>query len=363
MARVKTVGSNVGERVRALTRRHGGTEAEPAPGNLRAKLKLVSANLVEQIKAAIDGFDAAAWAEQASKIFQRQKAGVYGLIATIVLCTWFLSDLTSLLVGQFIPEPPITRLARSDSSPERRTKSIEDYGVIFTRNLFNSRGLIPGDDSPTGEPFELGGPAIRTSLPFTLVGTMILKDELRSIATIEDRTASMVYPVRVSDEIPSKAKIISIEPNRVIFVNTSTGRREFIDIPEDQAVSNPRISLGAPVSTGAGIEKTSPTNFNVARTEVDKAFSDLNNILTQARAVPNFENGQPAGYKLFQIVPGSIYDKLGLKNGDVIAGVNGDPINDPGKAFELLGQLKTAPHLELSIKRDGKVSNFSYDIR
>ena len=77
----------------------------------------------------------------------------------------------------------------------------------------------------------------------------------------------------------------------------------------------------------------------------------------------HFENGMPAGYKLFQIVPGSIYDKLGLQNGDTLCGLNGQSINDPGKAFELLGELKTASHLELCVKRDGRQNNNSYDIR
>ncbi|MBI2711865.1 MAG: PDZ domain-containing protein [Bdellovibrio sp.] len=74
------------------------------------------------------------------------------------------------------------------------------------------------------------------------------------------------------------------------------------------------------------------------------------------------ENGVPAGYKLFQIVPGSIYEKLGLVNGDVIAGVNGSPITDPGKAFEMISELKTSSHLELQVKRDGKPQTYTYDI-
>jgi type II secretory pathway component PulC len=63
-------------------------------------------------------------------------------------------------------------------------------------------------------------------------------------------------------------------------------------------------------------------------------------------------------------VPGSIYDKLGLKNGDTIMGVDGQPINDPAKAFELLGKLKEgASHMELAVKKpDGKTQNLTYDI-
>jgi type II secretory pathway component PulC len=38
-------------------------------------------------------------------------------------------------------------------------------------------------------------------------------------------------------------------------------------------------------------------------------------------------------------------------------------MNDPGKAFELLNQLKTASRMELTVKRNGKVQNFTYEIR
>jgi general secretion pathway protein C len=78
--------------------------------------------------------------------------------------------------------------------------------------------------------------------------------------------------------------------------------------------------------------------------------------------MPNSENGLPAGYKLTQIIPGSLYDKLGLQDGDIITGLNGQTINDPGKAFEMLNELKTSNHLELQIKKDGKPMNYVYDI-
>ncbi|OFZ01493.1 MAG: hypothetical protein A2Z97_13550 [Bdellovibrionales bacterium GWB1_52_6] len=191
---------------------------------------------------------------------------------------------------------------------------------------------------------------------------MILRDEIRSIAMIEDKSAAAVYPVRIQDEIPTKARILQIEPSKVIFMNISSGRREFVELPEDLSSTAPRITLGGPSRSG-GIEQVTPSQFNVSRLEVDKALSNMNEILTQARAVPNFENGVPAGYKLFQIVPGSIYSKLGLQNGDVIAGVDGEPINDPGRAFELLGRLKTAARLELQVKRGGRVLNNAYEIR
>jgi general secretion pathway protein C len=302
--------------------------------------------------------------EWLGKAIQKKGTSFFGKFLTLLICAYFFSDLAALFAGKLIPEPPSVHGTSPGSF--RRTQTLEDYGVIFSRNLFNSKGLIPGEETITtpGTPVDPGGAPVRTTLPFNLVGTLILQNEIRSIATIEDKSASLVYPVRVNDEIPSKAKILKIEPNKVTFLNISSGRREFVDLPEDVTAINPRITLGSRSTSGIpGIEQTSGSTFNIARSEVDKALSNLNNILTEARAVPNFENGVPAGYKLFQIVPGSIYDKLGFKNGDVINGLDGQPITDPGKAFEMLSKLKETPHLEIAGKRDGRPFNFSYDIR
>jgi general secretion pathway protein C len=324
-------------------------------------------NLPLYLKEKILSFEPAVAVEWASQKFSKQGFGLYGTLATIVMSTFFLADLTALIAGKYIPEPPVARLINR-SGPVRRTRTVDEYAVIASRNLFSSTGTIPGEEAPTGgnvQPTNLGGAPVKSTLPLNLIGTLILRDELRSIATIEDKSASMVYPVRVEDEIPQKAKITHIEPRRVIFLNTSAGRLEYIELPEEPGGPTTGIQISKPTAAkpgGGGIAQTAPNNFSVSRVEVDKTLSDLNNVLTQARAVPNFENGQPAGYKLFQIVPGSIYDKLGLQNGDVIAGLNGAPVNDPGKAFEMLSELKTANHLDLQVKRDGKSLNNSYDI-
>jgi general secretion pathway protein C len=288
----------------------------------------------------IQNFEPAQTAEWASKTFQRQDAGGYGKAATIALCAFFLADLAALLLGRFIPEPPVARLSHPMGSA-RHAKTLEDYNVIFARNLFNRDGKIPGEETPGGPPSDDAAP-VKTSLPFNLIGTLILQDELRSIATIEDKSASMVYPVRATDEIPSKARILKVEPRKVTFINVANGRKEYLDMPEDgnlPPVNGPRVSVAPSRGGGPGIEKVAENQFNVSRSEVDNALKDLNKVLTEARAVPNFENGVANGYKLFQIVPGSIYDKLGLQNGDVISGLNGTPINDPGKAFEMLSEL------------------------
>ena len=309
----------------------------------------------------IDLHDIANWI---TKLVRTGGLNTAGTATAILLCSWFLSDISSVYLERFIPEPPPARLARTQLQSNFDRSGGDPVQVIMSRNLFSSQGLVPGEET-SGGAVDPGGAPVKTTLPFSLIGTLILSDEFRSIATIEDKGASQVYPVRIEDEIPGKAKIISIESRKVVFLNLSSSRREFVELPLDNVLGNSRITLGgaAKVSGSPTVESVGNNQFNVARAAVDTALADLPKVLTQARAVPNIENGIANGYKLFQIVPGSIYQTIGLQNGDTLLALDGSPMNDPGKAFELLNQLKTASRMELTVKRNGKVQNFTYEIR
>lgn len=293
-----------------------------------------------------------------------RKLNGIAILFALALIAWTGADLAAFFVEKWIPEAPTGR-SRGGFVEGIRMKPFAEYQVIVSRNLFSSLGRIPGDEVPGVQ--EQNNDPVKTSLPLNLIGTVILKNELRSVATIEDKGDSQVFPVRVEDEIPGKIKIISISTYKVVFRNLSNGKKEYVDMPEEG--NGTQISVGSLSSRkstpgeGGGIEQTAPNNFNIARTELDKYLSNINDVLTQARAIPHFENGQPAGYKLIQIVKGSVYEKLGFKDNDIICGVNGESITDPARAFELLNQLKTAAQLEICVKRDGRASNNSYNFR
>ncbi|HTL10835.1 MAG TPA: type II secretion system protein GspC [Bdellovibrionota bacterium] len=308
---------------------------------------------------------ASAFGDKAMQSLRKGGFDTWGVGATVVLSAWFLADVTALVLESYIPEPPPASTSGYQGGANQ-AKTVASYSGITSRNLFNSRGLIPGENQPgqPGKPGEqLDGPCTKTTLALNLLGTLITHDKIHSLATLEDRSAGEVYPVRVNDEVPSKIRILEIEPRKVCFVNLATGRREFVDLPEDEVMKSVRPSGGIQRPGGkGGVTSTAPLQYNVPRTVIDNALGDLNRVLTQARAVPHFENGVPAGYSLFQIVPGSIYDTLGLVNGDVLAGVNGEPLADPSKALEMLNELKTSKHVEINIKRDGQDRTLQYDI-
>ena len=96
-------------------------------------------------------------------------------------------------------------------------------------------------------------------------------------------------------------------------------------------------------------------HYVIPREDLEKQLSNLNSIATQARIVPSFKNGVANGFKLFSIRPGSIYEKIGVKNGDVIRKLNGYEINSPDKALEVYAKLKEASKIDIEIERNGSV--------
>ena len=91
-------------------------------------------------------------------------------------------------------------------------------------------------------------------------------------------------------------------------------------------------------------------------------MGNLSEVATKARIVPSFKNGKPNGFKLFSIKPGSIYSKIGLRNGDVIQSINGYEMNSPDKALEIYQKLKDSTSITVDIQRRGRAMTMNYGI-
>jgi general secretion pathway protein C len=275
---------------------------------------------------------------------------LYNSVA-LAIAAYFLADLAMQVAIPNFPSPAPPR-PRPTSSIEPKTFDL--YHQIMARNLFSEKNLIPNNDVGLG----IDGAPVKTSLPMTLLGVIVLSDEGKSVASVDDKGTNLVWAVRAGDMIGNDVEVEKIEETRMIFLNKRDRRREFVELPQDLILAK----RAAPSRPSAGIQHFGEDRVLIDRKEVDKVMENFNEVLTQARCVPNFEGGRAAGYRCFQIEPGSIYDKLGMKDNDVICGINGEPVNDPAKAFSLLQQLKTARNIELCINRDGKISNKTYEI-
>ena len=93
---------------------------------------------------------------------------------------------------------------------------------------------------------------------------------------------------------------------------------------------------------------------------LDDSLDNLNDLMTQVRVRPYFRRGKPEGIIVSQIQSDSIFAKLGLMNGDIIANVNGRPMSTPEEAFQFYSSLKSGETVNMEITRRGQKKMFTY---
>ena len=111
------------------------------------------------------------------------------------------------------------------------------------------------------------------------------------------------------------------------------------------------------------VEDLGDNHYKIPKGTLDNSMSNLSQLVTQIRAVPNIQDGKTNGFALSEIEPGSVFDEMGLEEGDVIRSVNGQSITDPAQAMGMMGALSNQSHLIVQVFRDGKPITLVYQIQ
>jgi general secretion pathway protein C len=276
---------------------------------------------------------------------------------------YVLSDLGLLYMRpMMLPKeaPPI----RPSRQIRTKVQNLAEYNVITSRNIFNEDGVIPPPVGATKGEGDLNRPAVLSQLPIQLLGTIVHYNPKMSIATVNLSSKSMSSSYKVDEEIEGLAKITKIERKKVTFINLNSRVLEYIEIPED-SILNFGLQESAPQSTPGGIEQKGRFEFSIKRSDLEGMTQNLSSLLQQARMEPVFspDGIGVEGFRFVNIQPGSVYEKLGFKVGDMIRSVNREPVNSPTKAMEMYNVLKTSNNVQLGVERDGRDETFNYSIQ
>ncbi len=285
-------------------------------------------------------------------------------LAIILLIALFTADLTILFFRDSLLPTSAPPSFPTQGPAGGLFRSRTEYGPITDRNIFNSDGIIPNPlSAPEGEMYADDGPAVKSDLPLNLVGTIVHVNPAKSVATIQLRTTSEVIPYLPNDEIANIAVLVRVQRRKAIIRNTQNSRLEYIEIPEDAKISFAKTS--APVEVSDGVFKREGDTISIKRNDLNNYLKDLPTLLQQATAVPNIvpgTGGEVDGFKILGIEPGSVFNQIGLKVGDVLKGVNGEKVNSPAKAMELYNSLRNEGRIELEIERDGRPTTQVFNI-
>ena len=178
------------------------------------------------------------------------------------------------------------------------------------------------------------GAQANQDLGFKLVGTAVTDDPSKNFAIIEIRSTGNQGAYREGDRVGDVLikKILSGS----VVISTKTG---------DETLS---MSYGG---RREGDVQPPPEMARLDRKEVDATLPEYMQLMREIRVRPHLEEGQPGGFLIYNIEPGSIFARMGLENGDVIMAVNGKPVTRTLQAVDFYDALKKGGTVSLQIKR------------
>ena len=274
----------------------------------------------------------------------------------LAMMAFFGARIASAVVAARLAAPPPR--AAAAVLPQIAPAAVEAesaYTVIAERDVFNA---VKRQGTESSEPSTFK----RTDLNLKLWGTALAHDPAQSFAIIEDQAARRQVLYRVGDPVLEVATLARVEWDRVVL--SRDGAEEILEISSARASGKDAAAVGgAPAAGGERIRKTADNKFLIDRRELEQTVANINEVFTQARAVPFFQDGKTVGFRVFAIKPGSVFEKIGLQNGDVVQRVNGVELTDPTKAISLFTELQNEGHIAVDLQRNKQTKNFSYEIR
>ncbi len=214
---------------------------------------------------------------------------------------------------------------------------------------------------------ELFGPADMTpaqsleeipisSLNLVLTGIVAANRDSLALISVDGKEQ---MPFAIGEEILNGAVLDAIYPDRAIIVRH--GVRESLMLRE----SAPALPTSAFLPASRNIARTpvkhlGGNNYQLSRDTITRQLQNPK-FLSQALIVP----AAGGGFVVRNIQPGSLYEQIGLKKGDVIKKVNGKTINtmnDVMNLYRQVGDINNQSNITVEISRNGRQQQLQYQL-
>jgi len=260
---------------------------------------------------------------------------------------------------------PFGRIAYAASGSRSPSANVAGLRRIVNGAASKS-GTFSGKDGSNGKDGMVisRGMARKESLPtiefkgVKLKGTAVT-GLFKSIAIVEDTVKQENYWYKAGDTLCG-VKIIEIR--RGAMVLEKDGKRYLFGLPEGS------LEVGNGRDRSLQDEAVPPgkmTGENKWEVDLDAAIAMLaqaSQVMKEARIRPYFAIGRAAGIRVDRIKEESVIGKMGIRDGDVIKGVNGFELMSPKTIFEAYRKYKDRNLIELQLLRGDKPVTLSYNI-
>jgi general secretion pathway protein C len=252
--------------------------------------------------------------------------------------------------------PPVTD---NPSAGAATNESSGDYNLqsLLSSNLFGQLTSTAKDpESVVDVPI--------SSLNLVLTGVMITPAGGFALISAD---GSPELPFSVGQEIVGGVSLYAVYADRVLIRRGAATESLMLKdtggaLPDGSIVMpNPGLGSGSRKRKRdrlQGIQQQGANNFMVDREQLTQQMQTPD-FLTQALMVPN----AGGGFLVREINPGSVYEKLGLRVGDVINAVNGQNVNTVDDVMRLYQQFGTVGNIQVNVRRAGRNETIVYNIQ
>jgi general secretion pathway protein C len=258
----------------------------------------------------------------------------------------FYKVLTLQLV-RMRPTPAAAGTTQTAAIPPR--EPADSYRIIPERNLFGTTTKAVTEKQTaavSGQP----DAALLIDLKGTVAG-----GPKYGFAVVEEKGTRKQRLVKVGDLVAG-AKVIRIKRSAIdLLINDQERTLKMVETKEGPIGAPPP---GVPVLPGVPAAQRGATV--VSRSEVDAGLQDMGSLLRQAQIRPYFEGGVPDGFLISNIRPGSLYQKMGVIDGDIIQEVNSRKIRTADDVMGLLNTNNAGTNMTMTITRRGSQETLNY---
>ena len=269
-------------------------------------------------------------------------------LMALVLLAFALARWTWLMV-----RPPTATTAAPVAAAARAERF--DLSALLGAQVF---GVAPQTTADNIENIPL------SSLNLVLTGLIAAGDQSFALIRVEGQPEA---PFAIGQEILSGAVLQAVYADRAIISRGGVAESLLLEgasqplagvmaEPGNEAAPAARTS---PNAAAARIREQGQNSYVVPRDLIDQQLKNPRDMLSHSLMVPN----QGGGFLIREIKPGSIYERLGLKVGDVIRTANGVPLNTIDDVMKFYRQSGSSSHIQLEVMRNGRSEYMQYAIQ
>jgi type II secretory pathway component PulC len=306
-------------------------------------------------------------------------------LVLITLFTWASVDLFLAYVSAKLDQRPLPRLSACTAKPQDLENKPKPYFAMVTEhNVFDPYGeghvpkpaasvYVPPPPPPLSSQIKLKGTIaggsdyglaivedlIQRRGEVVKIGGRVRNAVLRSVTRdkavfeVDGRQETLPLAEKDPGMPPGPARGTSPVPRGMDYASPASGPP-----PGPTSVSRGVYPPPAPASNGDFVRPLSPNRYSVDRQRLSQIGNQRDSFSGEGKMTP--QNG---GLMVNDVPSGGMAEKAGLRSGDVVKSINGDPVSTPAQAYQAYQKALGGQSVRVEVERNRRSVYLTYELK